>query len=244
MISKAFSREWLFTTLLVVVGSVVCIRLGIWQLDRLEQRKEFNTQFEEMKSSASLDLNNSATDELVLMEWRKIRVTGEYDFENQVAIRNQYHKGEYGYHLVTPVLFDGKAVLVDRGWIPADGNSAPADWRKYDEPGPVDVEGQIRLGYVKPAIGGIEDPVPVGSEKTFLWNNLDLDKISMQSPYPILAVYIQTDMIEGDETPPISYQPVVEISEGPHMGYALQWFAFAAILFFGYPFYLRKQKKA
>ena len=244
MLLKIFSREWLLTTLLVIVGSTICVRLGIWQLDRLELRREFNAQFEEMKSAAPLDLNNAATDELLLMEWRKIKVMGEYDFENQVAIRNQYHNGEYGYHLVTPVLFDGKAVLVDRGWVPADGNSAPADWRQYDEPSPVNVEGQIRLGYVKPAIGGIEDPVPVGSEKVFLWNTLDLDKISVQMPFPILGVYIQLDVTEGDETPPIPYQPVIEISEGPHMGYAMQWFTFAAILLFGYPFYLRKQKKA
>jgi cytochrome oxidase assembly protein ShyY1 len=32
------------------------------------------------------------------------------------------------------------------------------------------------------------------------------------------------------------------LTEGSHFGYALQWFSFAAVLFFGYPFYLRKQK--
>jgi len=34
----------------------------------------------------------------------------------------------------------------------------------------------------------------------------------------------------------------VELTEGSHFGYALQWFSFAAILFVGYPFYLRKQE--
>lgn len=242
MISKIFSREWLLTTFLVIVGAAVCVRLGIWQLDRLEQRRQFNAQFEEMRSAEPLNLNTAETDELTSMEWRKIKVTGEYDFENQVAIRNQYHNGEYGYHLVTPVLFNGKAILVDRGWIPADANSAPTDWRQYDESGPaVNVEGQIRLGYVKPAIGGVEDPVPVNGEKIFLWNNLNLEKISAQLPYPVLEVYLQPDVAVGDDIPPIPYQPVIEISEGSHMGYALQWFSFAAILFFGYPFYLRKQ---
>jgi len=241
MIARMFSREWLLTTILVVVGSAVCIRLGIWQLDRLEQRRQFNAQFEAMRSSIPLDLNTYESDDLASMEWRKIKVIGEYDFGNQVAIRNQYHNNQYGYHLIAPVLFDGKAVLVDRGWIPAEGNSQPDDWRKYDETGPANIKGQIRLGYSKPVIGGVEDPVPVGSEKIFLWNNLDLGKMSMQLPYPILDIYIQPDVVKGDETPPVSFQPVIEISDGPHMGYAMQWFTFAAILFFGYPFYLRKQ---
>ena len=52
------------------------------------------------------------------------------------------------------------AVLVDRGWIPAEGNSAPADWRKYDEPGDVNISGQIRLGQAKPAFGGVADTLP------------------------------------------------------------------------------------
>jgi len=244
MLLKMFSREWLLTTILVVIGSGVCVRLGIWQLDRLEQRKEFNAQFEQMRAAAPLELNNNSTNsDFTSMEWRKVEVTGEYDFENQIAIRNQYHNSGIGYHLVTPVLFDGKAVLVDRGWIPADGNSEPDDWRKYDEPGMVNVKGQIRLGYVKPAIGGVEEPVPVNADKILLWNNLDLDKISEQMPYPILDIYIQPDVTKDDDTLPIPYQPVIEISGGPHVGYALQWFTFASILFFGYPFYLRKQSK-
>jgi surfeit locus 1 family protein len=176
------------------------------------------------------------------LEWRAVSVTGEYDFEDQVALRNQYNGDQYGYHLVTPLLFDGRAVLVDRGWIPADSNSRPEDWRKYDEAGKVTVTGQIRLGQDKPAIGGIADP-ELGPEQNQLdvWNNLNVDRISKQISYPILSVYIQPNLDNNDSEPPIKFQPVLELTEGPHFGYALQWFAFATILFVGYPFYLRKQ---
>ncbi len=61
-------------------------------------------------------------------------------------------------------------------------------------------------------------------------------------PYPIYAVYIQPNIDPADETPPIPYQPEVELTEGPHIGYAFQWFTFATILFAGYPFFLRKQE--
>jgi surfeit locus 1 family protein len=61
-------------------------------------------------------------------------------------------------------------------------------------------------------------------------------------PYPILPVYVQPDPDPNDATPPIPFQPEVELTEGSHFGYALQWFTFATILFLGYPFYVRKQE--
>ena len=237
-----FSRKWLFATLLVFAGTALCIRLGIWQLDRLEQRRAFNLQFETMRGMPPLDLNITDLNDIEKMEWRPVTITGEYDFEHQVAIRNQYYGSEYGYHLMTPLLSDGLAVFVDRGWIPADGNSAPEDWRKYDETGVVTVTGQIRLGQSKPALGGVADALPADGSPLWVWNNGDVEKMALQLPYPALKVYIQPDLDPADEVPPIPYQPAVEITEGPHLGYAAQWFTFATILFVGYPFFLRKQE--
>jgi surfeit locus 1 family protein len=241
LLRKMFSRNWWLTTLLVFLGTAVCTRLGIWQLDRLDQRRAFNTQVITMRAMPLLDLNTESFDSIEKMEWRAVTFTGQYDFENQVALRNQYTGNEYGYHLLTPLLSNGTAVLVDRGWIPADGNSAPADWRKYDEPGTVKVTGQIRLGQTKPAFGGVADALPADGSPLWVWNNGDIERIMLQMPYPILKVYIQPNANQADTLPPIPSQPVVELTEGPHMGYAGQWFTFAAILFVGYPFYLRKQ---
>ena len=237
-----FQRKWLLPTLLVFVGTAICIRLGIWQLDRLEQRRAFNAQFETARAQPTLDLNEEEPVDIEEMEWRSVTVTGEYDFTNQVAVRNQYYGSEYGYHLLTPLSFDGSAVLVDRGWIPADGNTTPSDWRKYDESGMVNVTGQIRLAQGKPALGGVADPLPENGEKLETWNNADIARITDQIPYPILPVYIQPVADANDTEPPIPFQPTIELTEGPHFGYALQWFTFAAILFVGYPFFLRKQE--
>jgi surfeit locus 1 family protein len=236
IVGKMFSRAWRLTTLLVFLGAAVCIRLGVWQLDRLEGRRAFNVQVESMRAASMLNLNEELPADIASMEWRAVTVSGEYDFENQIALRNQYHQNQYGYHLLTPLLFNGTAVLVDRGWIPAD-----ADWRAFDEPGAVTVTGQIRLGQGKPAFGGVADALPGDGGKLAVWNNLDVEKMSAQFPYLILDVYVQPGVEEGDAAPPIPYQPEIELTEGPHFGYALQWFTFAAILFIGYPFYLRKQ---
>jgi surfeit locus 1 family protein len=237
-----FSLKWLATTLLAFVGAAICIRLGIWQLDRLEQRRAFNHQVETMRATTPLDLNSGIPEDINSTEWRAVTVTGEYDFGNQIALRNQYNNGIYGFHLITPLLFDGGAVLVDRGWIPAESDSTPQDWRAYDEPGRVTVTGQIRLGQGKPAIGGVADALPMDGTRLEVWNNFDVVNISKQMPYPILDVFIQPNVEPGDEVPPIPFQPEIELTEGPHFGYALQWFAFATILLLGYPFYLRKQE--
>ena len=238
---KMFHRKWLLTTLLVLLGTALCVRLGIWQLDRLESRRAFNAQVESMRALPPLDLNQEETGSITEMEWRSVKVAGEYDFENQIALRNQYHGDQYGYHLWTPLLFNRTAVLVDRGWIPAEGNSAPSDWRKYDEPGVVNIAGQIRLGQTKPTLGGVVDTMPENGAALEIWNNGDVERITDQLPYPALRVYIQPNPDAADIEPPIPFQPTIELSEGPHFGYALQWFTFASILFIGYPFYLQKQ---
>ena len=242
LLLKMLHRKWLITTLLVLLGTALCVRLGIWQLDRLEARRAFNAQVQAMRALPPLNLDKDGSDSIQDMEWRAVQVIGHYDFENQIAIRNQYYGNQYGYHLLTPLLFTEKAVLVDRGWIPAESNSAPDDWRKYDEVGEVNLSGQIRLGQGKPAIGGVADAMPENGVRLELWNNADVARIAGQLPYPILPVYIQLDADAQDTEPPIPFQPEIELTEGPHFGYALQWFTFAAILFVGYPFYLRKQE--
>lgn len=239
-----FRRRWLTLTLLVLAGTAFCIRLGFWQLDRLEQRREFNARFSAARALPVLDLNREQPQNLADMEWRRVQVSGEYDFARQVALRNQYQGSEYGYHLLTPLRFGAEAILVDRGWIPADGNPTRSDWRKYDESGTVRVSGQIRLGQGKPVIGGVADPLPENGEPLDIWNNANVKRISDQMPYPLLPVYVQPHPDPHDAKPPIPFQPEIELTEGSHFGYALQWFTFAAILFFGYPFYLGKQESA
>jgi len=238
-----FSRQWLLTTLLVLAGGALCVRLGIWQLDRLDQRRAFNAHVQAMWEAAPLTLSGQPTEDLTKMEYRAVTVSGTYDFTDQIVLRNRYYQNEYGYNLLTPlILDDGSAVLVERGWIPADGNVSPADWRQYDQPGRVTIQGQIRLGQIKPDVGGVPDPTLTPDQTRLdFWNIVNLERIQNQVPYPLLNVFVQPNVDPNDTQPPVPYQPEIELSEGPHFGYALQWFTFASILVAGYPFYLRKQ---
>lgn len=239
-----FSRKWFLTTVLVLLGSALCLRLGIWQLDRLAQRRAFNAHVTEMWSLPPLRLDALHTSGLAEMEFRAVQLSGSYDFADQVALRNQYHGGELGYHLLTPLILEpGLAVLVDRGWIPADGNSSAKSWRAYDEPTDASIKGILRRGRATAEIGGLSDPdLAPGQSRLEVWSMVNLQRIGAQLPYKLLDAYVQPDPDPADSKPPIPYQPQIELSEGPHFGYAGQWFVFAAMLFFGYPFfYLRKQ---
>lgn len=240
LLLKMFSRAWFITTLLVLAGTALCIRLGIWQFNRLEQRRVFNTQVVTMRALPVLDLNFEQPKDIEKMEWRTIQVVGEYDFANQFALRNQIHGSEYGFHLIAPLRFDHGVILIDRGFIPASENASPADWRQYDAAGAVKIMGQIRVGD-DVEIGGNPEAQIVGQDQIRFWNSIRVEEIAAQLNYPVLPVFIQPDVVEVDSTFPIPYQPEVDITEGSHFGYALQWFSFAAILFFGYPFYLRNQ---
>lgn len=240
---KMFSRKWIVTTLLVSLGAAICVRLGIWQLDRLAQRRVFNAHVFAMQASQELSLPASV--DLTTMEYRAVHASGTYDFENQVALRNQFNGDQYGYHLLAPLLLaDGEAVMVDRGWIPSDGNSEPADWSKYDQPGQISVDGEIRLEQTQPSFGSVADPtLAPGQTRLDFWVYVNLDRIGKQIPYPILPVYIQLNPDPSRTKPPIPFQPQLDLTEGPHQGYALQWFSFAALLVVGYPFYLRRQER-
>jgi surfeit locus 1 family protein len=242
MLRLLFNRDHWWLTLLVAAAAAVCARLGIWQLDRLAQRRQFNAHVSAVQAMPPLQL--PSTVDLTTMEYRAVRASGVYDFGLQVAIRDQYNGNEYGYHLVTPLkLAEGGAVLVDRGWIPAAGNASPADWRQYDEQGAVSVRGIVRLGQTLPSPGGEADPtLAPGQNRLDLWFYVNIDRVGAQLPYPILPIYIQLDPDPTQVDPPIAYQPALDLSEGPHASYAIQWFSFATIMLIGYPAYLFRQE--
>lgn len=245
MILQMFSRRWLLTTLLVCVAVAVLARLGIWQLDRLEHRKAFNARVTAQQSASRLVLDASVLSDIDLvnklpqMEYRSVILEGEYDHTRQVALRNQAWGNEWGVHLLTPMKIAGtdQSVLIDRGWIPAEVFKSD-DWSDYDEPGLVRVQGIIRASQSKPDFGQRSDPE--GALQA--WNFANVERIQEQIPYPILPVYIQQAPEPQWTSLPYRSQPELELTEGPHLGYALQWFSFAALLGFGYPFFIRKSQ--
>lgn len=245
ILARMFSRRWLLTTLLVMAAMAVMARLGIWQLDRLAQRRAFNARVLAQINQQPLKLAGDALNaNLVNMEYRHVIVLGQYDFSQEVALRNQAHDNQYGVSLLTPLKIEGsnQSILVERGWIPAsdfeNGNLA-----KYHENGTVEVHGLIRQSESKADFGFRVDPtLAPGQERLTTWNFANVARISQQVPYSMLPVYIQESPDPSWTGLPYRSEPGLDLSEGPHMGYAIQWFGFAALLGIGYPFYIRKEE--
>jgi surfeit locus 1 family protein len=191
----------------------------------------------------------SLSADLANMEYREVVVSGEYDFSQEVALRNQAWNDHYGVHLLTPLRIAGtdQYVLADRGWIPGDDfDPAPGarqDWSKYAEPGIVEVRGIIRLPQSRADFGRIADPTPAPGGRLEAWNLVNVTQIGQQMPYPLLPVYIQQAPDPAWTSMPYRSQPELELTEGPHLGYAIQWFTFATILGLGYPFYVRREEQ-
>jgi surfeit locus 1 family protein len=249
MLRLMFSRRWWWSTLILLVGIGLAIRLGFWQLDRNAQRQAFISHVQAVQAMPVLDLNQRPLPtNLDTMEYRQVTAIGEYDFSHQVALRNQVRSRmsgtDPGIALVTPLLMpDGQAVLVERGWIPLE-YTTPASWRQFDEPGTVSLEGIIRLSMEKGEIGSalLDPTLSPGEIRLDFWNFVNLARLQEQFSYPILNVYIQQAPGTNLETLPYRLMEPPDLDPGDHIGFALQWFFYAGLLFFGYPIWLKKQK--
>lgn len=237
---KTLNRRWWWTTLLVIAGVLVLIRLGLWQLDRHEQRRAFNQFVADRWRQEPFDLaNNPLPDDLHELEYRRVQVEGVFDYDHQILLTNQIHSGAPGVNLITPlVMEDGRAVLVARGWIPVN-RATPDQWSQFEEPPGAPVIGLIQESQLLP--NGSAPPVPPSPQVE--WYTLNIDAIQPQMPYPLLPVFILQLPEDGRSRNafPFRAEPIV-LDEGAHFSYAIQWFMFAVILGVGYIFFIRAQE--
>lgn len=233
--------RWLFTTLFVLLAVIVMVRLGIWQLDRLEQRRARNALIQQAMMLPPLDLNQADLPNWSTAIYRDAVVTGKYDFSGEVMLRNQVWENRPGFHLLTPLLIEGRtqAVIVDRGWIPLE-DGEPSKRAKYAEDGTITVRGRLMPTQQTRSLGGVVD-APQGRLEA--WNWIDLPRLSQQISAPIVPLYLLAAPLNAQSLPARSL-PEPDLSEGPHMGYALQWFSFAFIFLAGYPLYVRKHLRS
>jgi surfeit locus 1 family protein len=235
-------RRWM--TLLVIAGTLLCGRLGIWQLDRLAQRRALNASIDARMAQPPLPLTSAPLDPEAL-DYRQVEVRGVYDPSQEIVLRNHELDGLPGIDVVTPLRLSqggsptasgpAVAVLVDRGWLPLD-RSSPEARRAFDRPGEVVVRGIARRSQ-EGSGGPREPPLGPGQTRRDAWFRLDIPRIEQQVGYKLLPLFIEAQPAPGDAALPRP-TPTTDLGEGPHLGYAIQWFAFALILLVGYPAFL------
>lgn len=240
VLPKLLSRKWWLATLLVIVGVAVLIQLGFWQLDRLEQRRAFNQRVAERWQQAPFDITTSdVPEDLNELEYRRVQAEGEFDYSQQIVLTNQTRDAGPGVVVVTPLVFDNdRAVLVARGWVPYN-QSAVEHWPEYEEPEGAPVIGLIQETQLLPNGNA---PTPPESAQVE-WYMLNIDAIQPQMPYQLEPYFILQLPEDGRayDTLPVREEPL-QLDEGNHFSYAIQWFMFALILGIGYVFFVRTQE--
>lgn len=219
---------------LTVVVATTCIGLGLWQLRRLEERRGLNARILERGSAAPVTIQGASSGARA-EPWRPAAAGGEYDVAHEVLLYGRSLEGEAGHHVVTPlVLADGGAILVVRGWVPFAMQTAPVP-----EAAPPMDEVEV-FGPLVPDEGdGSIAPGANGVVRV-----LDVAGIASELPYDVFPL----PLLLAQQVPPQTGSlpipiPLPELSEGPHLSYAIQWFGFAAVAIAGGLILLRRDRR-
>ena len=213
-----------FKSFIALLLIVLCLWAAQWQYHRGVDRHARNTVIEERIAKTPLALAK-VEGELAEYEWQTITATGRFDSNKQILLRNRYNEGKYGYEVLT--LFtsdDSRNFWVDRGWVEA---GATATTPPVVTPVPdtqVSITGRLRL----------DSSLPHGSFFALPGKGQGLvSELNAQSQLNTEKFYI--DLLSGTEaelTPAVTAQ-LPELSDGPHMAYALQWIFFGGLVIYG-----------
>ncbi len=219
----AFARRpaWIALHVVVIAITVAFVLLGRWQLARLDERRTGNEVIAERLQAPVVEWNGDAQPP----EYTRIRLTGEFDPEDEVFLRSQVYLGQPGFDVLTPLhVAGGSTVLINRGWVPLEFERPPAGGAAPPA-GTIVVTGLVRYPAAEPPGGGGEPPVVSG---------FDFDALDRWVDGTLERFYVALSSVEptGGELPVPEAEP--EPSDGPHLSYALQWFAFALIAVVGY----------
>jgi surfeit locus 1 family protein len=217
------SRVKVFVVIAVLLAALF-VRLGLWQLDRRHERQARNALITARLDSAEVDVAALPRDSATA-RFRRVRVTGIADYEHELIYAARSYRGSPGVNFLTPIRIAGKdtAVIVNRGWVYApDGVTVDeAKWRERDS---------TFTGYVE------ELPSTAGASyasRPRVIARLSYDAVAKAVPYPVAPVYV---VVLGDSAiapDRLARLTVPPLGEGPHLNYAIQWFAFALIALAG-----------
>ena len=223
--------------------SALFTRLGIWQLDRAEQKRETLAEFEKRGNAPGLDLNRMFTRDGESMWGRYASVTGHYTGPI-ILLDNQILEGRAGYFVYTAFAISGSelTLLVNRGWIPVEGD-------RNRIPDFVNPTGEQRLK------GRLSHPPQQGlrltdsnlierlSDSVWRVGGIDFNALIAAGvgeeliPITLLLEAFAAEGFDRDWTPPGS-------GEARHLGYAFQWFALAVTVVVASVIILLRRTKA
>ncbi|MBP3043181.1 SURF1 family protein [Arthrobacter jiangjiafuii] len=231
------SGRWLGWLALVCALSAICVMLGSWQMDRRDAIREDignvvnNYDADPVPFEEAAGLFDSYDPS---REWTPVEMTGVYDTQNQRIVRNRPLSGRAGYEVVVPLkLSDGTAVVINRGWLPIGNDEAGRP-----DTVPAAPSGEVTVvARIKPAEPALDRGAPEGQLAS-----IDLARYQDEVGYELVqGAYglMATEDPAPAEVPEAAPKPSVD--EGPHLSYAMQWYAFGFMLFVGLGYAARQE---
>ena len=223
--SRVFAPSWFFTALTVLL-CVAFFFLGRWQWNRGELRQ---AEYDRFAAGAEqvIPLGSRGVDQV--QRFQRVSVVGHLDPDHQFLLDNRSYQGRPGFEVLTPLRReDGRAVMVDRGWVPFSG-------RRDSLPG-VALEGHD----VVTVVGRVDNlPVPglasgrAAPDPQARWPKItafpSMAQLSAALGVPLEPQIILLDPKEADGYVRDWHPPGMEPIR--HWSYAVQWWSFAVVLF-------------
>lgn len=231
--------RWVVGHVLVVALVTTFVALGLWQLRRLDERRDRNAEID-----ARAEVPVAPVEEVVprgagvgdvdALRYRRVTVTGTYDPAGEVLIRPRSLDGATGWHVVTPLVVpDGRAVLVNRGFAPRAADPGAVRDAAAPPSGTVTVTGLVSPTQVREGIGPTDPAEGTLAELA----RLDIARVQQQYGRELLPVAVQLETQDPPQQeralPLVLPRPATD--EGPHLSYAVQWFLFAGVGVVGWP---------
>lgn len=220
-------RVPLIATIAVIILVPAFITLGFWQLGRADQKRLLQAEYDWRMNDASVRIGAElqAAEEL---RFYKVTVQGYYEEGHQFLIDNRIHRGQAGYHVITPLRIGNSStrILINRGWVPVGEDrqqlpdvSPPPGLQRASGIATVPADDAFMLA----------KPEPLTEEWQTVWQHLDMKRFAGAVTYPVQPVVI----LLAPESEAGGYTREwarLDAGIAIHRGYAFQWFILAAAL--------------
>ena len=225
---------------LLGVAVVVMALMGRWQLARADERLALSDAIEAGRQSAPVRLTAAmAGTDPALTAWQPAEAHGVWLADKTVLLENRNHDGRPGYWIATPMVLDEAgpaprpAVLVLRGWMPRSLTAAGHPTPPPPSAPRQTVKGELALHVPRLfELGGgqysrLPDRLGAAGQAVPAVQNLALDAYARAAGLTMVPAVLQ--QIEPADDGLVHDWPQPSIDYNQNRGYAIQWFAFAAI---------------
>ncbi len=208
-------------TLAALAVALLTARLGVWQLSRAAEKNALQAAIEEQARLPVLAVLPDDTRPAPTWHHRRVQLQGRWSAVHTVYLDNRQMNGRPGFFVVTPlVLTDGRAVLVQRGWLPRDADERT---RIDDAPAPA---GEVRIeGRIAPPPARLFEFE--GADAGRIRQNIDLDVFARETGLRLAPLSV---LQTGSADKLLRNWPAPATGVAKHHGYAFQWFGLSALV--------------